>query len=545
MPTTVVKTIRASGGDYTTLSAWEAAQQGDLVTADEIRVAECYNDWPSGLNDSVVIDGWTLDASHYVKITVAPGHRHSGVPGAGFRLVKDLAWNGLIRLAAGYQHVIVEHVESVNPPFNGFGFEVQKGTFVNCIARGPASGFFSIQSGAKLINCLAHGQTYAADYGAFQIINWSGPVLLGCVAANSARGFATNASAASALKNCISYNNTTNYLGTFSAASTNNATSSATDDAPGGSSVVGITSAAFVNAAGNDFHLAPGSVLIGAGTNLYADFQADIDGDAWPSAGAWDIGFDYYVSSGGAANLSPSLLTNSQVFYSPAVTPGAVSLAPSLFSNTSTFHAAAVTQGGAPQELTPALLANAQTFYSPAVTAGSVTIAPALLANAQIFYSPDVTAGGVSLQPGLLSNAQIFHAPTVVQEDGPQYLTPGLLTNAQTFHAATVSVGGVSVAPGLLTNAQTFYAPTVTQGFASQELAPALFGNSQTFHAPIVTPGGVVLAPEIVVNLQTFYAVVLSGADLLKLPTAIYSIAAESRIYSIAAESRIKPRQTS
>lgn len=251
------------------------------------------------------------------------------------------------------------------------------------------------------------------------------------------------------------------------------------------------------------------------------------------------------AASGGATNLSPSLLTNSQVFYSPAVTPGAVSLAPSLFSNASTFHAAAVTQGGAPQELTPALLANAQIFYSPAVTAGSVTIAPALLANAQIFYSPDVTAGGVALQPGLLTNAQIFHAPTVVQEGGPQYLTPGLLTNAQTFHAATVSVGGVLVAPGLLTNAQTFYAPTVAQGFASQELAPALFGNSQTFHAPIVTPGGVVLAPEIVVNLQTFYAVVLGGADLLKLPTAISSIAAESRIYSIAAESRIKPRQTS
>ena len=48
MATEIVHTIRASGGDYTTLSAWEAAQQRDLVAADEIAVAECYNDWRVG-----------------------------------------------------------------------------------------------------------------------------------------------------------------------------------------------------------------------------------------------------------------------------------------------------------------------------------------------------------------------------------------------------------------------------------------------------------------------------------------------------------------
>ena len=75
MATTVVKTIRASGGDYTTLTAWEAANQGDLTLLDEIRIAECYNDWPTGLSDNLIITGSVTDATRYMKVTVAAGHR--------------------------------------------------------------------------------------------------------------------------------------------------------------------------------------------------------------------------------------------------------------------------------------------------------------------------------------------------------------------------------------------------------------------------------------------------------------------------------------
>ena len=44
MATEIVHTIAASGGDYTTLAAWESAQQRDLVAADEIAVAEIDGD---------------------------------------------------------------------------------------------------------------------------------------------------------------------------------------------------------------------------------------------------------------------------------------------------------------------------------------------------------------------------------------------------------------------------------------------------------------------------------------------------------------------
>src|SRR3990167_3604709 len=70
MPTTVTKSVKSSGGDYSSLSAWEAGQQGDLVTADEIRVAECY-----GFQDTTActVAGSTTDATRYLRIVAAAG----------------------------------------------------------------------------------------------------------------------------------------------------------------------------------------------------------------------------------------------------------------------------------------------------------------------------------------------------------------------------------------------------------------------------------------------------------------------------------------
>ncbi|MDV7392798.1 hypothetical protein RZS08_15625, partial [Arthrospira platensis SPKY1] len=119
MPTEVISTIRASGGDYTTLSAWEAGEQRNLVTADEIAVAVCYNDWPSGLNNSVTVAGWTTDATRYVKITVAEGHRHNGIPGGGFRLVASATVS--VTISAAYMQI--EWIEIENTSASGFVFD--------------------------------------------------------------------------------------------------------------------------------------------------------------------------------------------------------------------------------------------------------------------------------------------------------------------------------------------------------------------------------------------------------------------------------------
>lgn len=289
------------GGYYTTLSLWEAGEQRDLVAADQVAVAVCYNDWPTGLNNTVSIAGWTTDATRKIVVTVAEGNRHNGIPKTGFYM----------KASANFGHVIscttdteFEWFDVENTASAGFAFTFPR-IIKNTLAKGgpEREAFRSVQSYSRLINCLAYG-----GLAGFGCTSFSAPTILNCVAANCATGFDYSLGGSGyVLKNCVGYGNTTDFKGTASASSTNNASSNGTP--PGISPITGITAAAFVNAAGLDFHLAAGSPLIGAGANLYSEFQDDIDGDARPSTGAWDIGFDHYVAAGPSAPTLTTLTT--------------------------------------------------------------------------------------------------------------------------------------------------------------------------------------------------------------------------------------------
>ena len=83
-----------TGQRYTLISTWEGDQQQDLVLGGNTAVLECYKGttieggWNAdgSLNDSVNVNGWTTDASHYVTIKAAAGNENNGVSGAGFTL---------------------------------------------------------------------------------------------------------------------------------------------------------------------------------------------------------------------------------------------------------------------------------------------------------------------------------------------------------------------------------------------------------------------------------------------------------------------------
>ena len=68
---------------YTSLSAWEAAENRDLTATDEIAVARIEGVWTTPDTTAVTIDGWTTDATRYVKIYTTPEARHSGVWSTG------------------------------------------------------------------------------------------------------------------------------------------------------------------------------------------------------------------------------------------------------------------------------------------------------------------------------------------------------------------------------------------------------------------------------------------------------------------------------
>ena len=74
--TIVTKTIGTAGRDYSTITAWETGQEGDLITRNTIEKGEMYNDGP--FNENILIDLSTTDANHFLWLTVAPTDRHDG-----------------------------------------------------------------------------------------------------------------------------------------------------------------------------------------------------------------------------------------------------------------------------------------------------------------------------------------------------------------------------------------------------------------------------------------------------------------------------------
>lgn len=78
MATEVIHSV-GTGKDYSTLAAWNSAQARNLVTADEIAVAECYGgvDLLGGalFNPS---GSWTTDSTRYMLIRAAAGEGFDG-----------------------------------------------------------------------------------------------------------------------------------------------------------------------------------------------------------------------------------------------------------------------------------------------------------------------------------------------------------------------------------------------------------------------------------------------------------------------------------
>lgn len=73
----VISTINKTGEDYDTLTLWEDAKDGDLVTETRQETAECYDD-DGVLTDNVTIDGSTTNSSYYMKIYTPTAERHDG-----------------------------------------------------------------------------------------------------------------------------------------------------------------------------------------------------------------------------------------------------------------------------------------------------------------------------------------------------------------------------------------------------------------------------------------------------------------------------------
>lgn len=300
MPTVVTKAIKpAGGGDYTTLQAALVAYPGNLVAQDVVLRLECYGGNAGAVD---IPSTYTTDASRYVHIVAASSARHSGVwddamarcEGSGDYAVQHgpvgspspggVVVDGMLLRNSGSGNAINDQSGASNEG----GIIVARG----CVARAPSGTAF--RRCAEVVNCVA----YACSYGVSATTRAASPTKASCVTVVGATsaGFFGNATVQPVVKDCIAQNCTDGYSGTFSAASDYNISDIA-GDVPGAHSKTGVV--AFKDAAAKDYHLSPAdTVARGAGINLTASgITTDIDVDARPATGAWDIGADQVAES--------------------------------------------------------------------------------------------------------------------------------------------------------------------------------------------------------------------------------------------------------
>lgn len=295
MATTVTKTVKTSGGDYTSLSAWEAGEQGDLVTADEIRQAECY---AMADTTAVIIDGSTTDATRYLRVYTPTAERHAGAwntgkyylevsTGVGITVTDaNVYLEGLQILTNGTRAATVGGADNDNQRISDCIFRggTQPTVYLdgsadkyiwNCIIYGGTEQGLRVFVAVKIYSCTIIGGTYGLDS------TFASPIVKNCYASGATAAYEGGTPA---LTTCASSDATGSAGLQNIAYDTNNFTN--------------------VTAGSENLHIPSGSALKDVGTDTSGDaapmnFTTDIDGDT--RTGTWDIGADEYVTAGGTA----------------------------------------------------------------------------------------------------------------------------------------------------------------------------------------------------------------------------------------------------
>ena len=333
--TEVVKIVdpdNGAGTDYTSLSAWEAGEQKDLVTADEIAIAKCRNTGGSADTTALEIRGWTTDADHYIKIWTDPNedYRHDGTAGTGYRL--DIT-DGSEVIYIRESHVKIFGLELTGSGTE-YGFYMANWEDIDDIELaynlihdlGGTSNYSAglvIRSNSYYVSNLKFYNNIIYNIGgsgfwcdsnnASNNGNVFNNTIFECNKSNSSyRAGIHDDSGQFVFKNNASFDNGyKDYYG--NEATQNGSSNNASSDSTGSSGLQNLSSSnQFVNTTdgSEDLHLKSGADLIDAGTDLSSYFTDDIDGDT--RSGTWDIGADEYVSAAVPTKVQVIIISKSK-----------------------------------------------------------------------------------------------------------------------------------------------------------------------------------------------------------------------------------------
>jgi hypothetical protein len=312
MPTLVTHSIKASGGDYTSLTAWAAGQARNLVTADQIAEAVCY-----GFIDTTpctLLSGWFTDSTRYISIR-AHDSAKATVPmttdGSRYLLQISSGSGLLIRTS----HVYVSDIQVYNTT-NGtdyYGIRVQSSqaylnniNIRNCVVR-------SSNTDAEGAPIHVVGGTLAADNCVAIMIESGGTTIQGafvhkfpasatgryrnCTAyvTGPRHGYIMPAGHNTVVVNCLARIDTgLAFSGSGFALSNTISTVSSSNNATNSGTTFGLNAKAnqnfiFVNPSIGDYHLDwMDSGAKDSGINLSASFTTDFDGNT--RTAPWHIG---------------------------------------------------------------------------------------------------------------------------------------------------------------------------------------------------------------------------------------------------------------
>ena len=308
--TVIIESIGAAvGRDYSTIAAWETATSIDLVTANEVRIGELYND--AVFNEFVDFSGATTDQNRYRKITTSVLDRHNGVKGTGVFIQETTNFSPMLQINEDYFKIEWVEIQnqggaeaiSLNNPGTSAEYLIIRDSGGIGLRMGSTSNGSAVVRNCIIYNCTNYGLVAIGDVYNSTIYN-------------SGTGFLVSTGYTANSINVISVGNTVDFdLGTGSswgASTSNNISSDAT--APGTNSKTNISASSLfvsITSGSEDLHLKSGAPAIDAGL-AYSGGEVDIDFELRNYGIATDIGADeYVVYSTTVNNLSDSVRQSS------------------------------------------------------------------------------------------------------------------------------------------------------------------------------------------------------------------------------------------
>lgn len=310
--TQLLKTVKPSGGDYTSLEACMNANEQNLVAVDKYFDVEIDGNWSSADTTACTIHLYTTDATRYINIYTTTAARHLGkITGtiSEYRLSSS-GWNvTLLNILNGFVTVtglVFDRTGGGGDSYDMFVGDSGSSTatikIISCIGKGsPANNFRSHDCKTLFINCIS----YNAAFSGFNLNdNYGVSGCYNCTAIDNDKGFVTNyASSNQFYTNCLSHSNTTadfSQNGGRTLVCNYCSSSDATADDWGGVGNRVSQTFTFIDEVNDNFHLASNDAgardygQTNPGSGLFTD---DIDGQT--RSGTWDIGADEYVAAGG------------------------------------------------------------------------------------------------------------------------------------------------------------------------------------------------------------------------------------------------------